>query len=351
MLTFLPSRFEPHRLFRGGHLQTLVPAKNPATHPAKHSATHRATRKHPVSLQNTTSFTVSVSLGDQVVLHHDPAFNPTAARSSVLLIHGLTGCHAASYMIRLADRLVRENHSVYRMDMRGFGSAKELSKNLSHAGRSDDVIAAISSIAERSPNDRLSAIGISLGAAQLLRATGRIDGGHDLTPDWYSRFAAAVAISPPIDLLRCSDNMNRPAMKLYNAYFIRSLINRAPTQVADREDFQAQLALGRPKTLRQLDDQITAPLSGFTDAAEYYQFASTKPLMPQLKTQTAILAAKDDPIVPPDCFDLGDQSYGASVSLVTPQTGGHVGFLQRDRSSWIDNFVSSYLEYGLASLG
>ena len=46
-------------------------------------------------------------------------------------------------------------------------------RNLPHAGRSDDVISALDLIAEKSREGPMLAVGVSLGAGQLLRAVGR----------------------------------------------------------------------------------------------------------------------------------------------------------------------------------
>lgn len=88
-----------------------------------------------------------------------------------------------------------------------------------------------------------------------------------------------------------------------------------------------------PKTLRELDERITAPLSGFLDAEDYYRQSSSGPLLDWIQVPTLILTAANDPIVPVGCFfdlDLPSASKSNLSSdplrlLVTP-SGGHVGF-------------------------
>lgn len=333
---FQPSPFLSHPLIRGGHLQTVCASL--ATGPKQRSEN---------GSQGTELFEIPVSDGDRIALHLDrpESVNTSgigSAVGSILLIHGLTGCHAASYMIRLAKRFLDQGYRTYRMDMRGFGRAREWSCNLSHAGRSDDVAAALAAIHDQNPGEPISAIGISLGGAQLLRGVARIDGGLDEQPDWRKDLHGIAAISPPIDLLRCSENMQQRSRKLYNRYFIHNLIKRLPPGVVRRSDFQQLNQASRPRTLWELDDQFTAPLSGFENARKYYERSSACDVIGQLSVPTLILAAADDPIVPIDCFQKIESELSDSTTLLTPSSGGHVGFVGPNRRCWIDDVTSGW---------
>jgi predicted alpha/beta-fold hydrolase len=280
--------------------------------------------------------------GDAIVLHEDRPASWRVGDRSMLLVHGLSGCHTAPYMLRLADRFISSGICVFRMDMRGCGAGSKLSSNVTHAGRSSDVLAALDAIAEQTQAGLMSAIAVSLGGNQLLRAVGRIGGGLDPTPAWFERLERIAVVAPPLDLKRCSDNMERWAMRPYNYYFIRSLLARAPARVRDREDFQLQVKAGRPRTIRELDDRITAPLSGFADAAEYYAASSASPVSRYNAVPTLVLAAADDPIVPIGCFVDDQRQWPASTELVVTRTGGHVGFIDRKKRSWMDDALEAW---------
>ena len=84
-----------------------------------------------------------------------------------------------------------------------------MQRNLAHAGRSDDVVAALDMIAAKSKQGPMLAIGVSLGAGQLLRAVGRIGCGVSIRPAWFERLARIAVVAPPLDLRRCSVNMQR----------------------------------------------------------------------------------------------------------------------------------------------
>lgn len=282
------------------------------------------------------------------MLHRDrPA--QSDHRDAVLLVHGLTGCHAAPYMIRLATRLTGAGMTVYRMDMRGFGAATNFTRNLAHAGRSDDCLTALAAIADEVPG-KLYAVGVSLGGNQLLRGFGRVGTGIDPAPAWLDRVGGVVAVSPPIDLVRCSDRMQRRRMRPYNRYFIRSLLNRIPPGVAARADFDAFVGGPRPRTLRELDDRFTAPLSGFADAAEYYDASSANRVTTSIQVPALVVTAADDPIVPVGCFTDDAAIWSPSTQLIVTRRGGHVGFVDRRRKCWMDDVVAGWIEHQRSKL-
>jgi predicted alpha/beta-fold hydrolase len=331
MTQFEPPPFKSHPLIRGGHLQTIVSV-----------GTRLVTDLNPIE------HVVSVSDGDAIVLHEDRPMGWRAGDGSLLLIHGLSGCHGAPYMRRLAQQFTRQGASVFRMDMRGCGAASDLATNLTHAGRSDDLVAALGRIAAETGSGPMAAMGVSLGASQLLRAVGRIGAGLDATPPWFDRLRRIAAIAPPLDLQRCSDNMERWILRPYNYYFIRVLLARTPKRVRQRDDYQQGVLGGRPKTLRELDDRITAPLGGFADAAEYYATSSASHVTRFNPVPTLVLTAADDPIVPIGCFLDDKNQWPDSTRLVVSKTGGHVGFIDRRRRSWMDRVMEAWFSNELA---
>lgn len=325
MSEFDPPLFDPHPFFRGGHLQTLA-----------------ATREVSADLLCPIQHVVSVSEGDSIVLHEDCSADWVPGDRSILLVHGLSGCHAAPYMLRLAKRFLELGARVFRMDMRGCGVARPLARNLAHAGRSDDVVAALDLIAAKSDGGPICAMGVSLGASQLLRAVGRIGCGISIRPSWFERLERIAVVAPPLDLRRCSVNMQRWFMRPYNYYFIRALLANVPPGVRERPEYQKAVLERRPRTLWELDDRITAPLSGFDGAADYYDQASACHVASFNSVPTLVLTAADDPIVPVGCFTDNPSLWPKSTRLFITDTGGHMGFLDRRRKCWIDDAVLSW---------
>ncbi|TWT83180.1 putative hydrolase [Planctomycetes bacterium CA13] len=327
MISFQPPPFAPHRLYRGGHLQTL--------------AAVASKKKNEFS---GIPHVVSLSDGDAVVLHENCPQAWSEGDPMLLLVHGLCGCHAAPYMIRLASQFVAKGFRVFRIDMRGCGAAFDLAEQLTHAGRGGDLVAALDYIASLTPRSRLGVIAVSLGGNQLLGSLGRIGAGTDSRPDWFERLQRVAVVSPPIDLLRCSENMQRIRMWPYNYYFIRQLLSRVPPRVKQRADFQEQILKRRPRTLYDLDDQLTAPLSGFDTARDYYREASASNHVATNPVATLVLVAADDPVVPVDCFDKSIRSWPSTTKVYVSKHGGHVGFIDRNRNCWMDRALGHWFE-------
>jgi predicted alpha/beta-fold hydrolase len=325
---FQPPHFQPHRVIRGGHLQTIVSLR-----------VDQVTGLKPVRHR------VEVSDGDAILLHEDRPAEWRPGDPSMLLLHGLSGCHSAPYMLRLARRFVSQGVCVFRVDMRGCGAAVDLCQNLTHAGRSDDVVAALDFMARHNPDSPLHVVGVSLGACQLLRAVGRIGGGMDSMPSWFPRLRRIAAVAPPLDLQRCSDNMNRIVLRPYNYFFIRALLDRAPPRVRELPIFQREVVRPRPKTLRELDERFTAPISGFRDACDYYAKTSANRVTKYNPVSTLVLTAADDPIVPISCFVDDPAIWPETTELLITKTGGHVGFIDQQKRSWMDQALHAWFGF------
>ncbi len=308
--------FHQHRWIRGGHLQTLVSLRVPDEMPLRPEL-------HWVQLDD----------GDRIALHDDCPPQWCPGDPALLIAHGLSGDRNSPYMLRLAPRFNRLGVRVFRLEMRGCGVARETCRGVTHAGRSSDCLAALQRVAGLTEAGPLWAVGISLGGNQLLRAAGQIGSGDHPAPAWLPRWSRLMAVSPPVDLERCSKHFQRLRLRPYNQFFIRNLLQSLPEWTQESNEHLDMFSQPWPKTLRELDDRVTAPLSGFQDALDYYRQASSAPLIPQIRVPTLILASTDDPLIPASCYhDLRSQlrpDPSHPVRMLLTRRGGHVGFIAR----------------------
>ncbi len=200
---------------------------------------------------------------DVVVLHDDCPPEWSAGERAALLMPGLAGCHRSGYLARTAGKLNSRGVRTFRMDQRGWGAGAGLARHPFHAGRSEDVLAALRFIAELCPGSPLAAAGFSLSGNVVLKLLGE---GSDRLPAELDR---AAALTPPVDLAACADWMERPANRLYNRYLTGCLLKHLresgrplPARNGDSKSL--------PKTLREFDDRYTAPAAGFDSAEDYY---------------------------------------------------------------------------------
>lgn len=349
LASFPVPAFKQHRILRGGHLQTLIGARmGHADHPS--NSAHRCHR-------------IVLGDGDALVVHDDEPLDWTPANGSVLLLHGICGCHATGYMVRFQRRLNERGIRTFRLDMRGCGDSAPLCQTITHAGRSEDVVAAIEFVASMVDDaaSPIGALGVSLGANQLLLAAGRIGNGTHPMPAAWNRVGPLLAIAPPMDLLLCSDAMESAKLRFYNWYFIKHLLRRASPQLRARMDYQKMLRLPKPKTLRQFDRQFTAPLAGFANERDYYRASSAISVVDDIAVPTLIVTSADDPLVPVQSFRTladrldqgagkGSDPYISAVRVHISRAGGHHGFMQRDRTGWTDGLVSEFFGGAFAVL-
>lgn len=241
-----------------------------------------------------------------------------AGDPTVVLVHGLGGCHQSNYMQRCAAKLLAKGVRVFRMDLRGCGAGISLARRPVHAGRSEDVAAALASVIDVCPDSPVHLVGFSMGANMVLKLAG------ELGPQAPVSLASVMAVAPPIDLIECSQNMLRGANRLYNRRFVLNLVRHISRQKLDLWEHFQQRSL-RPRFLQDFDDQVTAPLSGFASAEDYYARAGAVRVLKDIVVPALIIAAANDPIVPVGPFEKA--SYSPTTQLTITPCGGHLGFV------------------------
>lgn len=308
--------FRPHPLIRGGHLQTILGCYLPWQRLPYQAVQHL----------------VPLPDGDRLVLHDDRPTAWQAGDVAVLMIHGLGGCHLSGYMRRGAAKQTARGYRVFRMDLRGCGAGFAHARHPTHAGRSDDALAALRFVMDLCPRSPVHVVGFSMGANHVLKMAGEL-GERVPAP-----LASLAAVCPPIDLLACSRNIQLGKNRLYDRSFVAGLLKQI-----QRRKRQVPGALMRPldpppKKLYDFDTHFTAPLAGYADAHEYYTRCSSAPLLRHIRVPTLIITAASDPIIPVGPFEAA--TYSPTTQLVITPCGGHLGFIGRagldaDRR-WLD---------------
>jgi hypothetical protein len=256
--------------------------------------------------------------GDQLALEVStpPTWQPTDP--TVVLIHGLCGCHASPYMIRMAHKLWSSGIRAVRMNMCGCGSGDGLARQPYHSGRSGDVLAVLTDLRHVAPQSPVTAIGFSLGGNLLLKLAG------ELQTAAATYLKQAFAVSPPADLAASVRTFSQPSNRLYEWHFIRILKATVAARHARFPDLPA-VSLPKRLSIYEFDNLYTAPLSGFADADDYYARSSAVPLVPQISIPCRVLFAADDPLIDNTTFDA--MTLPSNVQVYHTIRGGHLGFL------------------------
>ena len=299
--------FRPARGLRSPHAQTVWATLFPGLLP----------------LTGTTERRLRLDDGDLVVLHDDCPQNWRRGDHVVLMLHGLGGSHRSGYMVRLAARLQDRGVRAFRMDHRGCGAGSSLARFPYHAGRTEDLAAAVNMVERLCPGSPISIAGFSLSGNLLLRYLGE---SLDSLP--LSLFRA-VAVCPPIDLQHCSSMLSSSRMgQRYDLYFARRLVRQLSNSTQWREDVPLARARRLPRRLYDFDELYTAPASGFESADHYYDQASSRPVISRIRVHTTILASTDDPVVSTQAFR--GVELPPNVTMCLTRHGGHLGFVGRN---------------------
>src|SRR5665213_3638538 len=110
--------------------------------------------------------------GDSLVLYDNVPTSWQTGERIAVLVHGLCGSHDSPGVKRVSARLLAHGIRAVRLDLRGAGKALPLCRGFYHAGRSDDVRAALEEVHRWSLASPLVLIGLSLGGALALKTAG-----------------------------------------------------------------------------------------------------------------------------------------------------------------------------------
>jgi len=250
--------------------------------------------------------------------------SPPHANETVVLVHGLGGSHQSKYMVRLARKFYNRGYRVVRVNLRGCGSGSGLSILPYHAGNSHDLLCVLQACKETS----VHVIGFSLGANLVLKLAG------ELGTQANELVTTFTAVCPPIDLEKSVQRIQENCHRLYHAYYLKKILAQArpwnPQKIS---------------TIYEFDDQLTAPLWGYSGASEYYRANSSLAFLEKIRQKTHLLFSEDDPFI--CCKQLKTLTLPEPLHLYTTTHGGHMGFLGKTPHPanffWLDHTLLHWI--------
>lgn len=260
----------------------------------------------------------------------------SAAQGAALILHGIGGDGDETFVRGTAAALVRRGLGALRIDLRGAGRSRELSGiPLFHAGRTDDVRAALGWLSERVARTHL--VGFSLGGQLVLRTAG------ELGTSAPASLRSITAISPPLDLAASARFTESALGTPYRKFIVAGLIART-RPVASRLPPGVTLEPRKIKTIRDYDDRIVARCYGFRDADDYYARCASMHVVKDIASPTLVLHADDDPVVP---VGPVERLTGLSnIRVLRTRRGGHCGYVGRARAGetrfWADERAAEW---------
>jgi predicted alpha/beta-fold hydrolase len=262
----------------------------------------------------------------------------------LVLFHGLEGSTRSSYARAL----------VWAARARGWGADFVLWRTCDgqvvnrvprayHSGASDDADVVIRRVAAEDPDRPLVLVGVSLGGNVLCKWLG--EQGSDAP----AQVRAAAAVSVPFDLARCSRQIEQGFARVYGRFFVKTLKAKTAAKLQRFPGLVDAEALAAVRTIWQFDDVVTAPVHGFSDAADYYARCSALRFLPDVRVPTLLLNAADDPFLPREILDevRAVAAVNPALHCQFPSYGGHVGFvagpLPWRATYWMEELVVAWM--------
>jgi predicted alpha/beta-fold hydrolase len=330
------ARFHPHavvdaslkppRWLRSGHAQSILPSL-----PWRRPAVER--RARPVVAASIARL-IDCGEGTTLQAFHARPQGAAAGAPLTVILHGWEGSAQSLYVLSLAQSLFDLGHEVVRLNLRDHGETHHLNRELFHSCRLPEVLGALRTLQHDAAGRPFNLVGFSLGGNFMLRAAAARENGLEV--------ARTIAISPVLDPKRTLEALERGAA-IYSRYFVlkwsRSLVKK---QAAWPEDYDFT-ALMRQGGLRHMTAELVSAHTNFPTLDEYLDgYAITGARLAGLDVPSTIIAALDDPIIPP--ADLPRLAAPAALDIVLTPHGGHCGFFESlTAPSWADQRVAALL--------
>jgi predicted alpha/beta-fold hydrolase len=314
--------FVPHWALRNSHLMTI--------------AAHLWRREFP-----------QLPAGEERLFETEPGTRVRAVchwqkerRATLVLLHGLEGSSESGYIMGTAEKGWLAGFNVVRVNQRNCGGSDGLTSTLYHSGMSGDIRAVLLQLIAKAGLRELFPIGFSMGGNLVLKMAGEF--GADVPPE----VKAFVAVAPALNLAACADALAEPRNFIYQRHFVRRLKARIQNKARLFPDIYKLNGLHKIRSVRQYDDVLTAPHSGFRDASDYYARSSAAQFLAQIARPTLILAAEDDPFVPFRSIAAAVHECNRRIELVSTPHGGHCAFISgsREERFWSEARIVEYCQ-------
>ena len=309
------SKFRPCWWLRNPHLQTVFASK-------VFQPPEIATRSERIELED----------GDFI----DIALSQQAHGNIVAIFHGLAGCVQSSYIQGVFASLEMAGFRPVLMHWRGCSGEPNRLARAYHSGASDDVAWFVDHLKQRFPDEKIFALGYSLGANALLKYLGESGNQSPLT--------GAMAVCPPLVLAEGANRLNSGFARVYQRYLISLMRRHHEQKRSTHPHLKLPPASTALNNFWKFDNALTAPLHGYNDVHDYYTRCSARQFLPHIRIPTHILCAADDPFFTPAILPEAEELAG-DTTLEISARGGHVGFLgnQPDNRRWLDSHVAQVI--------
>jgi|SRR5579872_3325171 len=322
---FAPRPFIPARLLRNPHLQTFAAA-----------------------LMGRAQFVPSVERwfisvgGEKNQLRCDCSWQPDPqGRTTAVICHGLGGSSSSPIVIGMAAALWKAGMNIVRYNMRNCGGTEERCRTLYHSGMHGDMVRVIDELIARECQS-IVLIGFSAGGNLTLNTAASL--GSSVPP----QVKAVASICGAMDVAAAADALHEGASRFYEWRFVRELENLFKRKAKLFPDIFRLNHLRKFKSIREFDNDITAPYGGYRDADDIYASISSSRWAERISLPALVIQSKDDPFIRLLPATVEKMKRNPHITFVEPECGGHCGFVASGRSWWAEETVEAFLAAALA---
>ena len=317
--------YTPPALLRGGHLQSILPARLSAA-PSPQFMRERW----------------ELDDGDFIDADwlHPRTIEDKSSTKLLVLFHGLEGSSQSHYGRSIGAHFQQLGWRVVIPNFRGCSGEPNRLLRAYHSGDGDEIGRLLSRVHQQYPNSPLYAAGVSLGGNALLCYLSQANSNIPLI--------SAAAVCAPLDLGRCGEAITQGFSNVYTSIFMSTLRAKSiekRTRFPKGCDWDAVLAA---KNLAQFDDAFTAPVHGYLNTADFYARASAKPKLRTITLKTLLLNALNDPFVPQDIVE--NLVLSPSITQHLTAQGGHVGYAEGSgygQLTWLPRRLEQWFTQGV----
>ncbi len=313
--------FAPQGLWRNPDVQSIV-----GSIPLRRPFVERRTR-----VIAEASRVEILDCGDGVRLKALRATQPDTAAPVAILIHGWEGSAKSLYMLSASTQLYDAGFEVWRLQLRDHGDTHNLNEGLFHSCRLDEVVGAVAAIASQVGDRPVCLGGFSLGGNFSLRVAARASAAG-------FALAQVTAICPVLHPPATLDALeNGP--RSYNYYFMRKWRRSLRLKYRHWPALYDLERILEHRSMRDLTAYLVTEYSDFPDLMTYLNgYSIIGDVLAPINAPTLLVAARDDPIIPPD--HLEQLARPASLSILATDLGGHCGYLYNATGpSWADDIL------------
>jgi len=328
------SPFKPHRLLRGGHVQTIASFLLPRRIQLP-PAEERFIEVAPAIKIRCLCYWVDADSAS--------ATNPQSAMT-LIAVHGLEGSTDSQYMLGLARDGLAAGMNVVLVNQRNCGGTDHLAPTLYNSSLSNDIAAISQHLIERDRISRFTLAGFSMGGNLVLKLAG--EWGNNGPEE----FRSVAAVCPAMDLAASADALHDPGNRIYEYYFLMQLFRRfRRKKKLFPNDFDVARLRGI-STLRQFDDRITAHYCGFAGADDYYARAAAAKVVDRVAVPALIIHAANDPFIRLIPETRKKILANPHITFIETEDGGHCAFVgerngdPNDDGRWAEREVVEFVK-------